>query len=69
VGCGIKAIGNVEPVVGLGGWDVSFGDGDELLLDLSTEIKGTLDFLHRVVGLNGGADDGNVVILLADAVN
>jgi hypothetical protein len=69
VGGGVEAFGDEEAVSGFSRGDVAFGNGDELLLDLADEVEGDFDLLVGIVGLHGGADDGHVVVLLADAVH
>lgn len=69
VGGGIKAFRDEETVAGFGSRDVSLRDSDELLLDVTYQLKGSLDFFLGVVGLDSCAHNGNIVVLFTDAMN
>lgn len=66
---GIEAFRDEETVSGLGSGNISFRNGDELLVDLAQHAQSSLDFLFGVVGLDGSADNGNIVVLSTDAMH
>ena len=66
---GIEAVRDEEAVGGLGGGDVSLGNGNELLLNLAEHVEGNFNFLLWVVGLNSCAHNCNIIVFLADAVH
>lgn len=66
---GVKSIRNVEPVVGLVICHISLRDGNEFFFDFSTKLKSSFDLLVRIIGLDCGADNRNIVALLANRMN
>jgi len=67
---GVEAVADDETITEiLLNWHVSLVNLEEFLLDWAKDIEGDLDFSLWVLALNGCADNGNVVVLLADAVD
>ncbi len=66
---GVEAVRDVNSVVvGLHGL-VPLGDADELLSDCADQVEGELDLFLGFVGFDHSADDCDVGVFLADAVD
>ena len=70
VGGGIEAVGDVDSILGVVLLRlISLRDLSELVLHLADDVEGHFDLLLGLVGLHGGADDGDVGVFLGDAVH
>jgi hypothetical protein len=69
VGGSIEAFRDEESIVRLLGGDITLLNGDELFFDFSNKVKSNLDLLHGVSSFNSCADDSDVEVLFADAMN
>lgn len=69
MGSGAEAVGDENSIViGLDGL-VPLSDSYKLLSDGANQVESNLDFLLGLVGLHNSADNGDVCVLFADAVD
>ena len=70
VGSGVEAVGNEDSVIKVTFLClISFRNFGEFILNFSNDVEGNFDFFLGLVGLNSGADDSNVSILLTNAMD